>query len=180
MLLAGPAALRFAAELGISPAAPGTLITERARARLAEHLARVVPGPPREGGTVGAVARDRSGRLAAATSTGGMVGKRAGRVGDTPVIGAGTWADRGVAVSATGDGEAILRVALARTISLRAAGGLDAAVRASLAELVAVTGASAGVIAIDATTRVTLRRAATMPVAWVDAAGPGDALGDDA
>ena len=179
VLLAGSAALAFAAEVGIVPAAPGALITERARARLAAHLARGGDSE-REGGTVGAVARDRAGRFAAATSTGGMVGKRAGRIGDSPIAGAGTWADRGVAISATGDGEAILRVALARTISLRSAGGLDASVRTSLAELATITGGTAGVIAIDADTRVTLRLSQTMPVAWVDASGAGDSLGDPA
>ena len=62
-------------------------------------------------GTVGAVARDVDGRLAAATSTGGTMGQRRGRVGDSPLIGAGTWADDdSVAVSCTGDGEAIIRV----------------------------------------------------------------------
>lgn len=69
-------------------------------------------------GTVGAVARDRRGNLAAATSTGGLVNQLPGRVGDTPVIGAGTWADnRGCAVSATGKGDAFARVAFARRVA---------------------------------------------------------------
>ena len=69
-------------------------------------------------GTVGAVARDRRGNLAAATSTGGLVNQLAGRVGDTPVIGAGTWADNAVcAVSATGKGDAFARVAFARRVA---------------------------------------------------------------
>lgn len=69
-------------------------------------------------GTVGAVALDRRGNLAAATSTGGLVNQLAGRVGDTPVIGAGTWADNGVcAVSATGKGDAFARVAFARRVA---------------------------------------------------------------
>jgi beta-aspartyl-peptidase (threonine type) len=69
-------------------------------------------------GTVGAVARDRRGNLAAATSTGGLVNQLAGRVGDTPVIGAGTWADNRVcAVSATGKGDAFARVAFARRVA---------------------------------------------------------------
>ncbi|MBL0218260.1 MAG: isoaspartyl peptidase/L-asparaginase [Myxococcales bacterium] len=178
VLLAGPAALRFAAEVGISPSAPGALVTERARARLADHLAR--RSSPTEGGTVGAVARDRAGRFAAATSTGGMVGKRAGRIGDSPIVGAGTWADREVAISATGDGEAILRVTLARNVAARAAAGLAVAARAALAELAAITGGSAGLIAIDRTDRVTLRLSQTMPVAWIDVAGRGDGLADDA
>jgi len=69
-------------------------------------------------GTVGAVARDRRGSLAAATSTGGLVNQLAGRVGDSPVIGAGTWADNQTcAVSATGKGDAFARIAFARRVS---------------------------------------------------------------
>ncbi|MBA3463062.1 MAG: isoaspartyl peptidase/L-asparaginase [Deltaproteobacteria bacterium] len=205
VLLAGAAALAFAAEVGITPAAPGALITERARARLAEYLAAPPPFAAatvgtktaggrdakapraaraskreREGGTVGAVARDRNGQFAAATSTGGMVGKRSGRIGDSPIVGAGTWADRELAISATGDGEAILRVGLARTVALRAEGsGLEAGARGALAELAAITGGTAGLIAIGRRGHVMLRQTPTMPVAWIDASGPGDSLGDD-
>ncbi|HUF18969.1 MAG TPA: isoaspartyl peptidase/L-asparaginase [Thermoanaerobaculia bacterium] len=69
-------------------------------------------------GTVGAVALDSQGNLAAATSTGGMTNKRFGRVGDSPIIGAGTWADNdSCAVSATGDGEYFIRLAVARDIA---------------------------------------------------------------
>jgi len=202
VLLAGPAALAFAKEVGVPIAAPGSLVTERARARLAEHLAAPTPfaaatsgarapagkgrarAPKkreREGGTVGAVARDRTGNFAAATSTGGMVGKRAGRIGDSPIVGAGTWADRECAISATGDGEAILRVLLARTVALRAeGGGLEPGGRGALAELAAISGATAGLIAVDRRGKVMLRQTPTMPVAWVDATGEGDSLGDDA
>jgi len=67
---------------------------------------------------VGAVALDAHGRLAAATSTGGMTGKPVGRVGDTPVIGAGTWADKRVAVSCTGVGEAYLRACAAHEVGV--------------------------------------------------------------
>ena len=76
--------------------------------------------PSRRHGTVGAVARDRAGNLAAATSTGGMTAKRAGRVGDSPIVGAGTFADnRSCAVSATGDGEVFLRLGVAHEIDAR-------------------------------------------------------------
>ncbi len=177
VLLAGPAAWRFAAEVGITPAAPGALTTDRSRARLHEYLARA-GYREREGGTVGAVARDHAGRFAAATSTGGVCGKRAGRIGDSPIAGAGTWADRTIAVSATGDGEAILRVALARSVALRAPRGLAAAALDSLAELSSITGGAAGLIAIDDHARVTLRLSQAMPVAWVDVAGAGDSLAD--
>ena len=131
-------------------------------------------------GTVGAVARDRHGHFAAATSTGGMIGKRSGRIGDSPIAGAGTWADTDCAISATGDGEAILRVTLARLVAFSVSGGLARSAHTALAELVAITRGSAGLIAIDRTSRVTLRQSKTMPVAWVDAGGAGDSLGDDA
>ncbi|HEY1558245.1 MAG TPA: isoaspartyl peptidase/L-asparaginase [Kofleriaceae bacterium] len=172
VLLAGPAAWRFAAEVGITPAAAGALVTERARARLARH------------GTVGAVARDAAGRFAAATSTGGISGKRSGRVGDTPVPGAGTWADAHAAVSATGDGEAILRVALSRGLAARIAAGASAAAaaRAALAELARITGGSAGVIALDRDGLAGIQLSATMPIAFVTRDGDrivrADSLGE--
>lgn len=191
VLLAGPAAWQFAAEVGISRAAPGALITERARLRLQAALAAERGGGgggagsvlgavarEREGGTVGAVARDRHGRLAAATSTGGIVRKRSGRIGDSPIPGAGTWADREIAVSATGDGEAILRIALARTIAAYTASGLTAreAATAALAELRRLTGGTAGVIVVDHSEHAFVQLSATMPVAWIDDTGAGDAI----
>ena len=69
-------------------------------------------------GTVGAVALDTHGNVAAATSTGGMTGKPRGRVGDTPIIGAGTWADTSVAVSCTGVGEAFIRTVAAHSVAV--------------------------------------------------------------
>jgi beta-aspartyl-peptidase (threonine type) len=165
-MLAGEAAWTFAREAGIPRAAPGALVTAHAKQRLAER------------GTVGAVARDRAGRFAAATSTGGMTGKRSGRVGDSPIIGAGTWADARVAISATGDGEAIMRVALARSIAARSAGSLDEAVRAELEELARITGGSAGVIAVDRDGVVGLQLSPSMAIAWVDhASGAADSMG---
>jgi len=162
-ILAGPAAWRFAAEHGIAPAPAGALVTERMRTRLATALAT------KSGGTVGACARDRAGRYAAATSTGGIVGKRSGRVGDSPIPGAGTWADARCAISATGDGEAILRVALSRTIAMRIAAGIElrTAITDSLRELQTITGGSAGVIAIDDRDVLGLQLSATMPIAYV-------------
>ena len=166
VLLAGPAAWRFAAEVGIAPAPPGSLVTERQVKRLAERM-----------GTVGAVARDRDGRFAAATSTGGVVGKRAGRVGDSPIAGAGTWADTACAVSATGDGEAIIRVALAHSLAVRAGDDLPAAARSVLAELRAVTAGSAGLIAITRSAFVGLQLTPAMPIAWVVDGDRGDSSG---
>jgi beta-aspartyl-peptidase (threonine type) len=104
-------------------------------------------------GTVGAVARDRAGNLAAATSTGGMTGKRFNRIGDSPIIGAGTYADnRSCAVSATGHGEVFIRAAVAHDIAARLRYGARSLARAVhevvLEELPALQG-EGGVIAID-------------------------------
>lgn len=104
-------------------------------------------------GTVGAVALDREGRLAAATSTGGMTAKRWGRVGDAPVIGAGTYASNadGCAVSATGSGEYFIRATVARDICARIGAGATAqdAGQAEIDE-VGRTGGDGGVIVMGA------------------------------
>jgi len=103
-------------------------------------------------GTVGAVARDREDRLAAATSTGGMTNKRFGRVGDAPIIGAGTWADGKCAVSATGWGEYFIRSAVAHDLCARVAYRGDAVAKAADEVLagVAKLGGDGGVIVLDA------------------------------
>lgn len=104
-LFAGPGALERARVFGVPFCDPADLVTER---RL-RQLAALQPG------TVGAVALDRAGTIAAATSTGGTAGKLPGRVGDSALIGCGTYAESTLGgVSCTGDGEAIIRVALAR------------------------------------------------------------------
>jgi L-asparaginase / beta-aspartyl-peptidase len=104
-------------------------------------------------GTVGAVALDDDGRVAAATSTGGMTGKRYSRVGDSPIIGAGTYADdRSCAVSATGHGEIFIRAAVAHDICARMRFGgrsLRDAVREVVLEELAALHGEGGVIAID-------------------------------
>jgi beta-aspartyl-peptidase (threonine type) len=105
-------------------------------------------------GTVGAVALDAKGHLAAATSTGGMTGKRYQRIGDSPIIGAGTYADdRSCAVSATGHGEVFIRAAVAHDICARMRFGgrsLRQAVREVVLEELPPLGGEGGVIAIDA------------------------------
>jgi beta-aspartyl-peptidase (threonine type) len=180
VLLAGPSAWRFAEEVGIAPSAPGELVTERAKQRLADVVAgRIRP----TGGTVGAVARDHAGRFAAATSTGGISGKRAGRIGDSPIAGAGTWADPQVALSATGDGEAIVRVALSRTIAMHVAGGFDLrhAITDALRELRKITSGSAGVIGVDLRGVIGVQLSATMPIASVvrgDTISASDSMGE--
>jgi len=182
VLLAGPAAWAFARARGLSPAAPGELVTERSRARWEEERARRAGGAPGadvDRGTVGAVAIDARGHVAAATSTGGINYKRPGRVGDTPVPGAGTWADDGTcAASATGDGEAILRVCLTRQLADRLAAGapIAAAAAAAIADLVARTGGSAGVICVDRAGRFAAAHASeVMPVALATIAPDGAA-----
>ena len=102
-------------------------------------------------GTVGCVALDTSGRLAAATSTGGTLNKLEGRVGDSPILGAGCWADGHVAVSCTGQGEFFLREATAKDVSARMAYGgvsLDEAARAAI-DGVGALGGEGGLIAVD-------------------------------
>ena len=106
-------------------------------------------------GTVGAVALDSNGELAAATSTGGTFGKLEGRVGDTPIIGAGTWADSDVAVSCTGTGEYFSRTgaALAVAYKVKAGASLSQAIDEVLAD-VSHLGGDGGIIALDATGRI--------------------------
>ena len=111
VLLAGPGASAFARDVGIPAYENRLLVTLEQRARW-ERLRSTRPSGH---GTVGAVARDRHGHLAAATSTGGMAMKRPGRVGDTPIVGCGTYADDALAaVSCTGHGERIIQLTLAR------------------------------------------------------------------
>lgn len=116
VMMAGPEATRWAEQRGFRQVPEDSMITEYVRARWRD----VMRGEAKSnfaGGTVGAVVRDAAGRLAAGTSTGGTMGKLPGRVGDSPVIGAGTYADDLAAVSATGDGEAFLRAVFAARLA---------------------------------------------------------------
>ena len=108
VLLAGEGAEAFGREHGVETVAPGFHVTGTGSA----------PAPPSPG-TVGAVVLDGAGRLAAATSTGGMRGQLPGRVGDSPLIGAGTYADGRCAVSASGHGEALIRAVAAHEVAAR-------------------------------------------------------------
>ena len=151
VLLIGEGALAFCRENGVAFCEPDYFHTEARRRELQRALED--PGrEPRQYGTVGAVARDCRGNLAAATSTGGMTGKAPGRVGDTPIIGAGTYADNATcAVSATGQGEFFIRhvAAFAIAARLRHSGqSVDQAARAVIGEL-AAAGGSGGVVAVD-------------------------------
>ncbi|KQM76821.1 asparaginase [Sphingomonas sp. Leaf22] len=122
VLLAGKGADTFAAEQGVEQVDPDWFVTPERRAQL-EAMKANPDGwfdVDMKYGTVGAVAVDAAGHVAAATSTGGVTGKRWGRIGDSPLIGAGTHADdRACAVSATGAGEFFIRIGVAHEISAR-------------------------------------------------------------
>ena len=126
-------------------------------------------------GTVGAVVRDARGQLAAATSTGGMTNKRPGRVGDSPILGAGCYADARVAVSCTGTGEAFMRIAAAHEISARmrlAGQPLEAACRRVVFEDLPTVGGEGGLIAVDERGGVWLGfNTEGMYRGWVEAGG---------
>jgi len=152
VLLAGASADAHAASIGLEQLDPEEFVTERQRRRLAERQSG-------GGETVGAVCLDAAGLLAAATSTGGLQGQRPGRVGDSPLIGAGTWADNRVAVSCTGQGEAFIRAGAARLVAALVERGelLESAADAALTA-VAECGGSGGLIAVDANGNVTTPR----------------------
>jgi beta-aspartyl-peptidase (threonine type) len=149
VLLVGEGALAFARSVGIAECDPASLVTDRQRTRHAELARQPVPS---DGGTVGAVALDRNGTIAAATSTGGTSGKSPGRVGDSALIGCGTYADSSVGgVSCTGDGEAIVRVVLGhRALQyLKDADDPDYAAKVAVDLLVDEGGGQGGLILID-------------------------------
>lgn len=169
VLMAGEGAERLAREAGLAMVEPAYFSTEARRAQLlaararqsgavldhdgAAALAGRALDEDRKMGTVGAVALDAHGHLAAATSTGGMTNKRPGRVGDSPLIGAGTYADdRTAAVSCTGHGEAFIRVAAAHDLGARMAYGgasLQAAADAVVHGALPAVGGTGGLIAVD-------------------------------
>jgi beta-aspartyl-peptidase (threonine type) len=154
ILYCGDGAWAFAREHGFEPSDAQTMITQLARRRLTTEAKRRAAGkePLADPGTVGACAVDGNGHVAAATSTGGTTFKRQGRIGDTPLIGCGTYADdRGGAASATGQGEAIIRVTMTRQCSDHMMRGATASEAAWLAvdDLDAMTGADSGIICCD-------------------------------
>ncbi|PKP90126.1 MAG: isoaspartyl peptidase/L-asparaginase [Alphaproteobacteria bacterium HGW-Alphaproteobacteria-16] len=151
VLLAGRGADIFSTEQGLEQVGPDWFATPERREQLDKMKAKTTGwfDVDMKYGTVGAVAMDRSGHVAAATSTGGVTGKRWGRVGDSPVIGAGTYADdRACAVSATGAGEFFIRMSVGHEIGARvrfAGETLQTAADAVLAETKAL-GGTGGVI----------------------------------
>ncbi len=131
--------------------------------------------PTHSRGTVGAVALDAQGRLAAATSTGGMTGKRWGRIGDSPIIGAGTYAASHCAVSATGSGEFFIRTSAARQLCDRIEwlkSGVQAAADATVSDIGSL-GGDGGLIAIDGQGRIAFSmNSSGMYRGWVTSAIP--------
>lgn len=172
VLLVGEGALAFAREHGIEPEPPASLITERSRVRWEKERAGRLR-PSATGDTVGACAVDARGHVAAATSTGGISWKRAGRVGDSPIPGAGNYADDlAGAASATGHGESILRVVMAKFAvdRLRAGVGAEEAARAAVDELGARVKGQGGIIVVDRSGAVAqARNTDAMP--WAAIAG---------
>jgi beta-aspartyl-peptidase (threonine type) len=167
VMLAGQGAADFAAANGIA-----TVSQRYYQEGWRKHATAGKDAP----GTVGAVARDRHGNLAAATSTGGQAGKLPGRVGDSPLIGAGTYADdEGCAVSCTGWGEDFIRTALAAYVSfLIGRQGLDAqaAARAAIEYLVAKVNGNGGFILVDGSgTIATAQSSAFLHCGWIERGG---------
>ena len=174
VLLVGAGAEAFAQGLGMEMVSPDYFSTKARREQLHRAKASSVTVLDHDGaannaapldesrkfGTVGAVALDAHGNLAAATSTGGMTNKRPGRVGDSPLIGAGTYADnRTAAVSCTGTGEMFIRAATAYELCARMAYGgqsLEAAAQAAVMQSLSAIEGRGGLIAVDAQGNVSL------------------------
>ena len=153
VMLSGKGAEQFAGDHGLEIVPPEFFATPDRKAQLEKLKAENLSALDVEFkyGTVGAVARDSAGHLAAGTSTGGMTGKRWGRIGDSPIVGAGTYADdRSCAVSATGSGEYFIRAAVAHSICdrvLLAGESVDVAARTVMGEVGAL-GGDGGVIVV--------------------------------
>lgn len=194
VMLIGEGAMRFAEHCGMQQAADEYFLTEERLAQYREahahgdivldhdqvvaHLEEDVAesAEANKFGTIGAVGRDRFGNLAAATSTGGIINKREGRVGDSPIIGAGVYADNATcAVSATGYGEDFMRTVLAKTIAdIIDYLGYDAsrAAQAGIEYLVRKVSGRGGIIVIDrggnCASRFTTKR---MIHGWIEQGG---------
>jgi len=163
VMLAGNGALMFARQIGFAEVSSESLISERERNRWQNAH-----------GTVGCVAFDREGKLAVATSTGGIFNKLPGRVGDSPLLGCGTYANKHGAVSCTGHGEAIMRILMARAALEYLQNGIEPfeAARRAVDDLEQLTGSSGGLILIDPCGRLAYARNTThMPICSITIAG---------
>jgi L-asparaginase / beta-aspartyl-peptidase len=163
LMLAGEGALMFAREIGFPECPPEALIVDREKQRWENKH-----------GTVGCVALDSNGHLAVATSTGGIFDKLPGRVGDSPLIGCGTYADDYGAASCTGQGEAIIRTVLGKSAVDLLKAGVDrqSAAEQAVALLAEKTGGTGGLILIDRQGKIGYARNTThMPVCWITNSG---------
>ncbi len=155
VLLAGAGAERFAEAQGLEMVDPEFFWTEsrwQSLERAREKESRETAAQAEPFGTVGAVALDRNGRIAAGTSTGGMTNKKHGRIGDSPIIGAGTYANERCGVSATGHGEYFIRFAVAFDICARLRSGeltLEQAADQVIHGVLGEAGGKGGIIALD-------------------------------
>ena len=164
VMLSGAGAEAFAHEQGFEVIPPEYFATDRRREALdaykVNEQAGLKPEADHKFGTVGVVVLDAAGNLVAGTSTGGMTGKRWGRIGDSPVIGAGTYADnRSCAVSATGHGEYFIRHTVARGICARMEYGgatLETAANSVVMDELVAAGGEGGIVAVDPRGEVTL------------------------
>jgi beta-aspartyl-peptidase (threonine type) len=163
VLLASEGALLFARQAGFPECAPEALISEREIKRWENKH-----------GTVGCVAFDKNGKLAVATSTGGIFNKLPGRVGDSPLLGCGTYANNYGAVSCTGEGEAIMRILMARDAVQWLQNDMEPgeAARMAIKNLEVLTGSTGGLILIDRRGKIGYARNTThMPVCMVSDSG---------
>ena len=163
LLFAGEGALLFARQIGFPECSPESLIIDSERKHWQEKH-----------GTVGCVVLDATGKIAAATSTGGIFNKLPGRVGDSPLIGCGTYADDRGAVSCTGQGEAIVRIVMAKTALdlLKDEAGPQAAANQAIALLAQKIGGTAGLIMIAREGRIGYaRNTERMPVGFIRSDG---------
>jgi L-asparaginase / beta-aspartyl-peptidase len=157
LLVGGAGAESLARQFGLRMCRPSDLVSQRARERWFAtrgeppgQLPHAVARAPDAHGTVGAVALDSHGDIAAATSTGGVSGKLPGRIGDSAIVGAGLFANARGGASATGEGEAIMRVALCReAVAALARNRAQAAAERAIAMVADFTSAQAGVIVVD-------------------------------
>lgn len=155
VFLSGEGAAEYARSFGLDTVSNDYFTTTKALRALDRSLSK-----DSKMGTVGCVVRDQNGNLAAGTSTGGMTAKRHGRIGDSPMIGAGTWADNAsCAVSCTGHGEFFIRAAVAHDIAARMLYGnrsLNEAAEEVVNDVLVQLGGSGGIIAVDRNGEVAL------------------------
>ncbi len=152
VMMIGEGAQRLAEKYGVEKLTQSKLVTDEARQELAEWLEKKRRGTSFGHETVGAVALDLKGNIAAATSTGGVTGKHVGRVGDVPIVGSGGYADNMIGgVSSTGDGESIMKVNLARLVLtyVEAGNPIQAAADKALTYMSQRVSGSGGVVALD-------------------------------